>query len=515
MDDGCPLRNHAEDGRNKLSFAVEMTGISKRFGDVQALDGVDLHVEQGAIHAVVGENGAGKTTLVKALYGALRPDAGSIAIDGQPVTLKSSAQAIGQGVGMVSQHYGIISELTCLQNLILGAEGGSVLNLGSAKERAESLAQKMGFQFDWDRSAAELSPAGAQKLEILKLLWRNSRIMILDEPTAMLSPADGEALFQSLDQLTAEGNTVILVTHRLPEVFGHCSRVTVLRGGKRVAEKAVSETTPIELAELIVGKKIEETPTHVAKPGDAVLELENVQVKGPRGNLAVKGLTMQLRVGEILGIAGVDGSGQRELFHALLGTANIVSGNMKMLGRSARDLDGWSRLALGLRDIPEDRHAEGVVEEWPLDENAALGLQRLAPFAKGKSVDEKGRRQAAGLIAERFETRHGGLNQPISSLSGGNQQRFVAARALYGHPKLILAFQPARGLDLAATRNVYEGIQEECDRGAAALVVSYDLDELLEHCDRIVVMNRGELFEPAPGQEKDRDSIGRLMVGAT
>lgn len=497
-----------------MSFAVEMTGISKHFGDVVALDTVDLHVEQGTIHAVVGENGAGKTTLMKALYGALIPDSGAISIEGQPSILRSSGQAIEKGVGMVSQHYGIIPDLSCLQNLILGAEGGPLLKLSEAETRAQSLASKMGFQFDWNRDAAELSPAGAQKLEILKLLWRNSRIMILDEPTAMLSPADGEALFQSLRQLVAEGNTVILVTHRLPEVFGHCSRVTVLRGGKRIVERLVSETSPAELAELIVGKRLEPQSTHIPKLGEPVLEIANLDVKGYRGDLAAKGLNLKVSAGEVVGIAGVDGSGQRELFHALLGTTSIQSGEIRLTGRDASKLNGWERLEAGMRAIPEDRHAEAVVEEWSLDENAALGLQRNPPFAKGRLVQEKARHDASVQMAQRFNTKHGGVNQQIASLSGGNQQRFVAARALFGEPKLILAFQPARGLDLAATRDVYDGIRAECDRGAAALVVSYDLDELLEHCDRIVVMNRGELTQPKAGDEKNSEVIGRLMVGA-
>lgn len=497
-----------------MSFAVEMTGISKRFGEVAALDSVDLHVKQGTIHAVVGENGAGKTTLMKALYGALQPDSGTISLEGHPVTLRSSAQAIEKGVGMVSQHYGIIPGLSCLQNLILGAEGGPFLRLSDAQVRAESLASKMGFEFDWNRDATELSPAGAQKLEILKLLWRNSRIMILDEPTAMLSPADGEALFQSLRLLVAEGNSVILVTHRLLEVFGHCSRVTVLRGGKKVAEKPVVATNPTELAELIVGKRLDPPSTHVPKVGEVVLEVSKLDVRGYRGDLATKAVNLKVCAGEVVGIAGVDGSGQRELFHALLGTAPVQGGAIHLLGRDATKLGSWERLEAGMRAIPEDRHAEAVVEEWSLDENAALGLQRKAPFAQGRFVQEKARHNASVQMAERFKTKHGGVNQSIASLSGGNQQRFVAARALYGEPKLILAFQPARGLDLAATRDVYEGIRAECDRGAAALVVSYDLDELLEHCDRIVVMNRGELFQPKPEEEKNSDVIARLMVGA-
>jgi len=491
-----------------------MSGITKQFGLVQALDSVDLQVQSGTIHALVGENGAGKTTLMRALYGALVPDRGQIKIEGSSVVLNSSAQAIRLGIGMVSQHYGIIPDLTCLENLILGAEGGPWLNRPEAARRAESLAQKMGFEFHWDRNAAELSPAGSQKLEILKLLWRESRIMILDEPTAMLSPADGEALFQSLQLLTQEGNTVILVTHRLPEVFDHCAQVTVLRGGKKVAERAVAETNPVELAEWIVGRKMEDQPPHAPKLGDSALVIKDLTVRGVRGNEAVKSANLTLRQGEMVGIAGVDGSGQRELIHALIGTAKVLHGSMRLDGEELSELPTSKRIERGCRLIPEDRHEEGVVEEWSLAENAALGLQRLPPFALSGAIDVPGRRTRAEAIAERFHTKHGGLANPMASLSGGNQQRFVAARALENEPRLVLAFQPARGLDLAATRDVYDGLRSACEQGAAVLVVSYDLDELLEHCDRIVAMNRGELFQPKPGDERDRDAIGCLMVGA-
>lgn len=516
-----------------MSWAVRMDGVSKRFGAVQALDAVDLHVETGTIHAVVGENGAGKTTLMRALYGAMSPDAGQIEVEGRPVSFNRSAEAIAAGIGMVSQHYGIIPDLTCLQNLILGAEGSAVINLRAAQSRAETLAKKMGFVFDWNSDAATLSPAGAQKLEILKLLWRNARIMILDEPTAMLSPADGEALFGSLEQLVEEGATVILVTHRLPEVMQHCRRVTVLRAGKRVAESEVSENTSAELARLIVGGDVVQPATRDYEIGDRrVLAVENLTVKGARGEDALKGVSFGLREGELVGIAGVDGSGQRELFYALSGISRPESGRVELAGggtpgdqpaasdksfRSNRTYPGGAstaeRLQQGVRLIPEDRHAEGVVEEWSLEENSALGLQRMAPFARGRTVDSQGRRREAAAIAERFSTKHGGLSQPMSSLSGGNQQRFVAARALELDPKLILAFQPARGLDLNATEHVYQGLRDACKNGAAALVVSFDLDELLAHCDRILVLNRGVMSEAPEGQEMDREAVGRLMVG--
>jgi ABC-type uncharacterized transport system ATPase subunit len=511
---GCPLRNNAKDGRKRLSLAVELTNISKRFGPVTALDSVSLHVQSGQIHAVVGENGAGKTTLMKALYGVQPPDSGEIKVDGVVRSFRSSSEAIAFGVGMVSQHYGIIPELTCLQNLILGAEGSAVISIDAAAQRADALAKKMGFQFDWNRDAADLSPAGAQKLEILKLLWRNSKIMILDEPTAMLSPADGEALFGSLRQLVDEGNTVILVTHRLPEVFGHCENVTVLRAGKKVAECAVAETNPGQLAEWIVGKRLEPTAVRQPKPGEVTLKISDLTVRGARGNDALIAANLTIRAGEIVGIAGVDGSGQRELFHALIGTAQPFRGRVELGSVNITEDSPAERIQKGLRLIPEDRHEEGVIEEWSLEENAALGLQRLAPFARRGSIDARGRASKAGEIAERFYVKFGSLKDPVASLSGGNQQRFVSARALANDPRVILAFQPARGLDLAATQNVYQGIRDECEKGAAALVVSYDLDELLENCDRVVVLNRGELFFPPVGQERDPDVIGRLMVAA-
>jgi general nucleoside transport system ATP-binding protein len=498
-----------------VSLAVAMEGISKRFGAVQALEAVDLHVESGTLHAVVGENGAGKTTLMRILYGALKQDEGMVAVAGKAAAFRSSADAIDAGIGMVSQHYGIIPELTCLQNLILGAEGGAVIDLRAAEARAQELATRMGFEFDWEAEASTLSPAGAQKLEILKLLWRNARIMILDEPTAMLSPADGEALFASLRKLVDAGATVVLVTHRLPEVLNHCSRVTVLRGGKRVAEKAVAETNAQELATLIVGGAVAEPPPLRGTTNKPILlTVKDLKVRGARGEEALKGVSLELREGEILGIAGVDGSGQRELFAALLGLTKLIAGTVGLDGADIGNHTPAWRLREGFRVIPEDRHEEGLIEDWSLAENAGLGMQREGPFARGKWVDIEARRAAATAIAERFNTRHGGVDMPMQSLSGGNQQRFVGARALYLNPKVILAFQPARGLDINGTEDVYRGIREACDQGAGALVVNFDLDELLAHCDRLVAMNRGEILEPPAGQGRDRDVIGRLMVGA-
>lgn len=499
-----------------MSLAVAMRDITVRFGDVTALDRVSLEVEQGTLHAIVGENGAGKTTLMRVLYGAQPPTEGTFDVHGTERRFRSSAQAIAAGVGMVSQHYGILPELNCLENLMLGAEPGVLLKPRQAQHRAEALAERMGFHFDWRADAATLSPAGAQKLEILKLLWRDARVMILDEPTAMLSPADADALFASLRKLTAEGATVLLVTHRLPEVMDFAKRVTVLRGGNRVADLAVSETTSSELAGLIVGRSLAPAAAHAAPThAEPVLVAKNLTVRGRRGDDALKDVSLELRRGEVLGVAGVDGSGQRELVGAILGLLTPRSGTLTLDGEDFSRLGVAARIAAGVRAIPEDRHAEAVIEDWSLEDNAALGLQRLAPYARGAALDRGSVAEAAGRMATRFNTKHGGLWLAMRTLSGGNQQRFVAGRALDGPCRVLLAFQPARGLDILATREVYAGIREACDAGATALVVSFDLDELLEHTDRVVAMNGGRLYEPEAAQAKDRDAIGRLMVGAT
>lgn len=494
-----------------MTFAVSMQGISKRYGSVQALDAVSFEVEQGTIHALVGENGAGKTTLMKALYGAMTPDSGNITVNGSAVNFHSSREAIESGIGMVSQHYGIIGELSNLENLVLGAEGQEVLNKNQMRARADELAQSMGFEFNWSAESSTLSPAGGQKLEILKLLWRESKIMILDEPTAMLSPQDSDALYESLKQLVAKGATVIVVTHRIAEVFEHCKRVTVLRGGRKVADHEVTRVTAEQLAEEIVGGQVIERPEPVANARINVrLQVDNLSVKGSKGEVAVKEANLQIKSGQLVGIAGVDGNGQRELFHALIGVAKPIAGSFSFDGNQWDSEPTTTRIAEGLRVIPEDRHYEGVIEDWSLYDNSALGLQRLPEFKKLTSA----MKSEAAVMAEMFKTKHGNLNDSMGSLSGGNQQRFVAGRALRINPQLILAFQPARGLDLNSTTKVYQEIRKACNEGACAIVVSFDLDELLDFCDRIVVMCHGHLSEPKPSEARDRQAIGRLMVGA-
>jgi len=490
-----------------------MTGITKTFGAFSALDDVSLSVRKGSIHAIVGENGAGKTTLMKVLQGQYVADSGTTEVKGQEVHFHKAAHGLAAGIGMVSQHYSIIPELTCLQNLMLGAEGSFVIDHNTAIERANQIAQEMGFAFDWDAPAGGLSTAQGQKLEILKLRWRSADIMILDEPTAMLSPMDSDALFESLKMLVADGKTVIVVTHRIAEVLGYCEDVTVLRGGKFITSRAVEGLQAADLAELIVGHSVASHDLAAFDGGDPVLNVSRLSVAGERGTLALKDVNLQLRAGEVVGLAGVDGNGQRELMQAVLGVQKAVSGDISVASQTVTQSSVADRLAQGVAYIPEDRFAEGIIADWSLADNSILGIQRT------DEVQEKGWLKRGTVMghadrtAARFRTKFRRITDPIRSLSGGNQQRFVAGRVLESRPKVILAFQPTRGLDIDATENVYSGIREHCrTTGAVALVVSFDLDELLDQCDRVVAINQGVLREPPKGHEKDRAVIGRLMV---
>ncbi|MBX3110742.1 MAG: ABC transporter ATP-binding protein [Fimbriimonadaceae bacterium] len=490
-----------------------MRGVTQDFGPVRALDAVDLTVEKGTVHALLGENGAGKTTLMRVLYGALRPTAGEVRLDGVAVRFRNPAEAIAAGVGMVSQHYAIIPELSAIDNLMLGAEPGALLNRPEAVLRADQLAQDMGFSFEWDAPAAGLGPAGAQKLEILKLLWRQADIMVLDEPTAMLSPEDADSLYGSLRKLAGQGRSVIVVTHRLAEVTQYCDHVTVLRQGKNVASFPVGEKTQDETAELIVGKALTQTTRPDVSAGTPVLVAHDLRVRGDRGDMAVNGTSLTLAAGEVVGLAGVDGSGQRELVQALVGVRPLVTGQVTLGGHDVSRATARARIESGLRCIPEDRHEEGVVDDFDLVANALLGHQRLAAFRRGPVLDKAASLALATRVASRFETKHSSLGQKMSELSGGNQQRFVNARAMAHEARALVAFQPVRGLDIEATRRVYAAFREFVSAGGTVLVVSFDLDELLEFCDRMLVMHHGRLASPPEGKGRDRVTIGAMMVG--
>ncbi|GBC93760.1 Ribose import ATP-binding protein RbsA [bacterium HR15] len=509
-----------------MDYLVEMRGITKRFGALVANERVDLHVRAGTLHAIVGENGAGKTTLMRILYGYYQPDEGAIYLKGRRVRFTSPADAIAHGVGMVSQHYSIIPELSVLDNLMLGAEVAGamgVLHRRAARQRAESLARSLEFEADWNRPAAELSVAARQKLEILKLLWRNAEILILDEPTAMLSPADVQTLFEVLLRLKAEGRTILLVTHKLQEVLDYADMVTVLRGGRKVAEAPVSETDASMLTRWIIGEETQEPSNKpdrvsIAEPQRAAskpprLAIESLYVRSDRGGWGVQELGLQIAPGEIFGLAGVDGNGQQELVEALTGLRPAAQGHMRLDGVPFEKWSPAKRLHAGIRFLFDDRFRRGMIATWSVMENAILGAQRERELQRWGWLRPNAVRQRAMQLVERFQVKVPSLRAPMTALSGGNQQRLMVARALHGQPRLLVAYAPTRGLDIRGTEATYSAIREACQQGMAALVISLDLDELMEHCDRIGVLYRGRIAKVFERDEFSREAIGAAMVG--
>jgi simple sugar transport system ATP-binding protein len=519
---------------------VELRGVTKRFGTLVACDAVDLKVASGALHAIMGENGAGKTTLMRILYGYYAPDAGELYFKGRRVLFRSPADAIAHHIGMVSQHYSIIPELSALDNLILGAEPTGAfgwLNRRSALEQAEQLTHTLEFEPDWNRPAAELSVAARQKLEILKLLWRDAEILILDEPTAMLSPRDVDALFETLLRLKAQGRTILLVTHKLNEALRYADFVTVLRGGRKVADAPISEVDAPRLTQWIIGEEnsphprslsacgeggTPTAPTHGSsfpfterRLGSEVLTIRDLYVPSDRGGWGVQRLNLNLRAGEVLGIAGVDGSGQLELMEALAGLRPVSKGEILLNGQPIHHWSTARRIQVGIRYLFDDRFRRMMAAQWSVLENAILGAQRDPELQTRGWFKPRAIRQRAEQLIQRFQVKVPSLRAPMVQLSGGNQQRLVIARALYGQPRLLIAYAPTRGLDIRGAQATYEAIRQACDNGMAALVIAFDLDELMEHCDRIAALFKGTIVAEFARSEFSREAIGAAMVGAT
>jgi ABC-type uncharacterized transport system ATPase subunit len=531
-----------------VSPLIAMRGVTKRFGALVACDAVDLQVAAGTLHAVMGENGAGKTTLMRLLYGYYAPDAGEIHLRGKRVQFRTPADAIAHHIGMVSQHYSIIPELSALDNLILGAEPtriGGWLDRRAAQARAEQLADALEFQPDWSRPAAELSVAARQKLEILKLLWRDAEILILDEPTAMLSPRDVDALFETLLRLKAQGRTILLVTHKLNEALRYADVVTVLRGGLKVADAPIAQVDAQTLTRWIVGEDgadsapLPTSPVHGggATPsppagrvgvgsapsppagrvgvGAETLAIRNLFVASERGGWGVQGLNLTVQAGAIVGIAGVDGSGQLELMEALAGLRPVAQGEILLLGQPMHRWSTARRIQAGVRFLFDDRFRRMMAPQWSVLENAILGAQRDPELQTLGWLKPRAIRQRAEQLIARFQVKAPALRAPILQLSGGNQQRLVIARALYGSPRLLIAYAPTRGLDIRGAEATYAAIRDACQQGMAALVIAFDLDELMEHCDRIAVLFKGTIVAAFAREAFSREAIGAAMVGAT
>jgi ABC-type uncharacterized transport system ATPase subunit len=478
---------------------------------------VDLTVRWGEVHALLGENGAGKSTLMNVVYGLTRPDHGEIVFDGRGVRVSSPIDAIRLGIGMVHQHFMLIPPLTVAENVVLGHETAraGVIDLREAMRAVAALAERHGLEVDAGARVADLSVGMQQRVEILKALYRGARLLVLDEPTAVLTPPEAERLFRVVHQLTASGSAVIFITHKLGEVMAVADRITVMRRGRVVATTAPAETSPPELARLMVGRpvllQVEKGPAH---PGEPVLRLADVTVEDDRRQVAVDGVSLEVRAGEILGVAGVEGNGQDQLVDAIIGLRHARRGTISLAGRDITHATTRQVLLQGAGYIPADRHASGAILELSVADNLVLSDYDRPPFARGLVRQLAAVLEHARRVISAFDIRAESPEQPLGSLSGGNQQKVVVARELDSDPPILVASQPTRGVDVGSIEFIHQQIVRRRDGGMAVLLVSSELDEILSLADRVAVMYRGRLVAVLEGDGIDPERIGLLMAGA-
>ncbi|MDR1277807.1 MAG: ABC transporter ATP-binding protein [Treponema sp.] len=499
--------------------AIEMINITKVFPGVIANDQVNLRVEQGAIHALLGENGAGKSTLMSILFGLYEPDSGIIKIRGKRVKIRSPNDATALGIGMVHQHFRLIHNFTVTENIILGLElrrRWGNLDLRNAEKRVAELSETYGLSVDPLARIENITVGMQQRVEILKILYRNADILIFDEPTAVLTPQEIDELLNIFHRLTAEGKTIIFITHKLKEIKAAAGRCTILRRGRYIDTVDVNAASESELAEKMVGRsvnfRIEKQP---ARPGDLILKLEDLTVTGSRGVPAVRGLSLEVYAGETVGIAGVDGNGQPELAAAIAGLLPVKSGKILLKGRDVSRESIKNRNKDGIGMVPEDRHKHGLILDFRVDENLILksfrgkNYSNPAGFLRFSAIAKH-----ANFLIEEFDIRAG--NGPATlakSMSGGNQQKVIIAREIDLSPELLIMSQPTRGLDVGAIEYIHRRIIEERDKGRAVLLISFELDEILSLCDRIAVISQGRIAGELPAGEADERQIGALMGG--
>ncbi|MCY7305255.1 MAG: ABC transporter ATP-binding protein [Rhodoferax sp.] len=499
-----------------------MTGIHKRFGAVHANADVHLSVAEGTVHGIVGENGAGKSTLMSVLYGFYSCDSGSIQVSGKPATIRNSHEAIALGIGMVHQHFMLVDTLSALENVMLGAEPHVLLHKAEAQVRSKlaGLMESTGLRVDLDALVADLSVGDRQRLEILKTLYRGARILILDEPTAVLTPQETEQLFGVLALLRDNGTTILLITHKLKEVMRLCDFVTVMRGGRVVQDVAIADTSIESLAEAMVGRKVQMGRQGEATqaPGAVLLKTRGVVVKDVLQVVRLHGLDIDLRAGEIVGIAGVSGNGQSEVLEVLSGLLAPSGGAMEVGGASFHAgawLDPRKARALGVAHVPEDRHERAMVMSFQAWESAVLGYQWLASYCRQGWMDHSHMVGATVDMMDRFDVRPRNAHLMSASFSGGNQQKLVLARELGQAPTVLLVGQPTRGVDIGAIEFIYSQLRAMRDAGCAVLVVSSELDEILALADRVIVMNQGRISGELPIAECTEARLGMLMIGGT
>ncbi|MVO15038.1 ABC transporter ATP-binding protein [Parasedimentitalea huanghaiensis] len=499
--------------------AIELKGISKAFGPVQANKDISISVAPGTIHGIIGENGAGKSTLMSILYGFYKADKGEIWINGKNTVIPDSQAAISAGIGMVFQHFKLVENFTVLENIILGAEDGKLLkpSLSKARRILKELAAEYELNVDPDARIDEIGVGKQQRVEILKALYRQADILILDEPTGVLTPAEADQLFRILHRLREEGKTIILITHKLREIMDTTDTVSVMRRGQMTATVKTAETSPAHLAELMVGRKVllqvDKVP---AKPGAPVLEIENLSVRDEDGVERVKGINLEVRAGEILGIAGVAGNGQSELLE-VLGGMRSGTGSIRMQGAElplhGPGSHGQARRRAHIAHVPEDRQSEGLIMDFHAWENVAFGYHRDPAYQRGMLMDNAALQADTEAKMAKFDVRPPDPWLAAKNFSGGNQQKIVVAREIERNPELLLIGQPTRGVDIGAIEFIHKQIVELRDQGKAILLVSVELEEILSLSDRVAVMFDGHIMGERLPNETDEKELGLLMAG--
>jgi ABC-type uncharacterized transport system ATPase subunit len=498
--------------------AVRLESITKRFPGVVANDEVDLTVERGSVHALLGENGAGKTTLMNVLYGLYQPTSGRIVVDGTERQFDSPRDAIDAGVGMIHQHFMLVDPMTVAENIALGNEprkwGGLTVDREAARREVVELSERYGFDVDPDQTVADASVGVQQRVEILKALYRGADILILDEPTAVLTPQEVEDLFGVIDELTDQGKTVIFITHKLGEAMHAADDITVLRDGEQVGTVAADDTSREELAELMVGREVVlEVETEPVEPGPEVLGVEDLTVADERDQTAVEDVSFSVREGEVFGVAGVDGNGQAELVEAITGLRAPEAGEVTFDGDSVVDDSRRQRIEEGMAYIPEDRQQRGLVMEFDLVENGILGSQHAEPFAEAGRIDWGRSRTHADRVVEQYDVRPPNVDADAESLSGGNQQKFIVGREFERDPRLVVATHPTRGVDIGSQEFIHDRLLDLRADGRGVLLVSSKLDEVQALSDRLGVMHDGDLMAVVDPDEITEEQLGLLMAG--
>ncbi|MGP4059889.1 ABC transporter ATP-binding protein [Halobacillus sp. H74] len=501
-----------------MDYVIEMLNIRKEFPGIVANDNINLQVEKGEIHALLGENGAGKSTLMNVLFGLYQPERGEIKVRGKKVHITDPNVANGLGIGMVHQHFMLVDTFTVTENIVLGSEPKrwGTVNLRTAEKEVQELSERYGLNVDPRAKIRDISVGMQQRVEILKTLYRGAEILIFDEPTAVLTPQEIKELIEIMHNLVKEGKSIILITHKLKEIMEVCDRCTVIRKGQGIGTVNVSETNVNELASLMVGREVsfstEKTPS---KPAETYLSIKDLRVKDVRGVEMVKGLNIEVRSGEIVGIAGVDGNGQTELIEAITGLRKSESGSITLHEKVITNLNPRKVAQSGISHIPQDRHKFGLVLDFPIGENMVLQSYYKEPFSKKGVMNFKNIYKKAQELIDEYDVRTPDSYTKARALSGGNQQKAIIGREVDRSPDLIIAAQPTRGLDVGAIEFIHKKLIEERDKGRAVLLLSFELDEIMNLSDRIAVMFDGKIVSDVKPEDTNEQELGLLMAGNT